>query len=200
MKRLLPFTWLLMAYIAPYMAGAQNVGRAGEGAASISSPAPAARLPQHDTPRARAAGALEVTTLIRVWVAESRWTADRDHDIQAHVLLRYARRAHVSLAVAADRLVWRFSRPPRWVRQLTPACVQPRSWPARLRWSAHRPLSIALRERAAGLLRGEISDPCGEASGWRSPGRALVRAERRGWERVDCGVTHTVFVRRHDAS
>jgi len=195
-KRIWPWSWLIAVYLAPYaVAQPTSVGRSSGEPASISSPAPAARLPQHDTPRARAAGALAITTLMRVWVAESRWTADRDHDIQAHVLLRYARRAHVSLAVAADRLVWRFSRPPRWVRQLTPACMQPRSWPARLRWSSHRPLCLALAERAAGLLRGDISDPCAEVSGWRSPGRALARAERRGFERVDCGVTRVVFVR-----
>lgn len=128
------------------------------------------------------------TILVHVWLAEARWLAPRDHAAQAHVLARYAERSGVSLETAADRLVWPYSRPPAWVREVGPDCERTESWPGRLRWSAHAELCRELFERAAAFLAGRLADPCrGRPDGWRSKGKALRRALRRGYERVWCG-------------
>lgn len=120
----------------------------------------------------------------------------RDHAAQAHILQRWARRYGPSLERAIELRVWRFSRPPRWVRHVGPSCEQPWGWPRHLSWGRHYSLCVALYARAERFLRGDMADPCrGRARGWRSPGRALRKALRLGREHVDCGATAVAFVR-----
>ena len=143
----------------------------------------------------RAAAQSPETVLVRVWVAEVRWTSERAQAGMAHVLERWATGKRTELAAAADALVWAHSNPPSWIRQLEPGCAQPRGWPRRWRWSRHEGLCLALYERAGAFLAGAVADPCrGKADGWRSPGKATRRALRRGYRRVWCGRVPVVFV------
>lgn len=112
------------------------------------------------------------------------------------VLQRYATRRHVSLRTAANTLVWSWSRPPRWIRNVRPSCGAPAGWPSRLSWPAHQPACRTLYALASAFLLGELSDPCPTASGWRAPGVATRRALRRGYERVECATAMAnTFVR-----
>lgn len=135
--------------------------------------------------------ALASLVLLHVWVSEARWTAFRDHDAIAAILLRYSDQHDVSMATAARRLVWRYSSPKPWIRHLTADCFRPAGWPPTLRWSGHRAACLALAQREPG------ADPChGLADGWRARGAALRRALRAGYEVVDCGPTANAFVRK----
>ena len=197
--------------------GAQTpipIPRAGAIAVSSQASAALAQLVEHPPCKRKVAGSIpagssavrQATTadlspadrvaLVRVWVGESGWLATRDHDIESHILQRYADRQRVPLRVAVHRLVTRWSRPPAWITRLRPSCERPVGFPARLDWAAHRALCLAAFDRARAFAAGETSDPCAEARGWRSRGAALERAQRNGWTAIDCGRTEVAFVGR----
>lgn len=141
----------------------------------------------------------EVVELQKVFVAEAGWAAPRSHVGMAHVLHRYATAHAITIERAADLLVWPFSnaqadRP--WIRYLRMDCSEPDGYP--MRWSEEaRGLCLRVVARARAFLRGELPDPCrGLANGWRSHGKALRVALRKGCERVRCdGGTSVAFVR-----
>jgi len=126
--------------------------------------------------------------LVRVWRAEAGSRSPRSNAGIAHALQRNADRFGGTLIDAADREVWRHSnaqvtRP--WLRYLTARCDEPDLYPGR--WS--RADCVALFEQARAFLRGEVRDPCPRATGWRTRGKALRGALRRGCERLWCGTT-----------
>lgn len=144
----------------------------------------------------RGSSTADATALLQVWVAEAGWFATREHAAIAHVLRRYAERRGVTLADAADALVWRHSnaqadRP--WLRYLDASCARPDYVSARA-WERRRPLCVDLVRHARAFLRGELRDPCPRAEGWRARGEATRRAKRHGWA-VACAMRGNAFVR-----
>lgn len=133
--------------------------------------------------------------LVAMWISEAGWRAHREHAIQAHILRRRAERLDVPLSVAIDLFVWRFSRPPRWVRNVWDDCGRPNGWPRYLLWPAHADECRELFSRADSFARGELSDPCPMALGWRRRGPALAEALARGRKLVRCGRTANAYVR-----
>lgn len=133
--------------------------------------------------------------LVGAWVAESGWHASRDHAIQAHVLTRWAGRLRLPFAEVVDRRVWRWRRPAQWVRNVGPSCEQPDGWPRRYLWGAHADDCRVLFAMADSFFRGEVSDPCPAARGWRMRGWALEVALGRGRRLVRCGRTVNAYVR-----
>lgn len=129
----------------------------------------------------------------RVAVAESGWSAPADRAAIWHVISRRAGRAGVSLATMARA----YSSPLRrghWARGLEANGRRPAAFPARLRWSVHRPAWEAILEAARAFLRGEVADPCGgSALHWGDRRGDLARALSYGWRRVDCGRTANLF-------
>jgi len=124
--------------------------------------------------------------LLRVWWAEVGPRALRSHAASGHVLQRYADSHGTDIIGAADAMVWRFSdaqvhRP--WLRYLDSSCAEPDGYPGE--WDAGVCLEVVARVDA--FMRGELRDPTrGRATQWRSPGRALRRALRKGYVRVRC--------------
>lgn len=145
---------------------------------------------------AHAAPVESTTVLVRVAVAEARWTRPIDHSGMWWILQRYAHTRHISIARAADIRVWRWSRPPLWVSQVQPGCREPQFWPSGLNWGRHRPYCLELYAQAVAFLRGRVADPCrGQARGWRTQGPALLKALSLGRKQVWCGPTAVAFVR-----
>jgi hypothetical protein len=140
-----------------------------------------------------------IALLMRVWVAEAGWTAERDHAAMGHVLVGWVGQRGDDLPAVVHNMVDRhslaLSRHP-WLLALGPDCAQPDGWPPRLSWTSHRPLCLALAKRAESMLAGALSDPChGRADQWRARrSRALRSALRRGYTRVACGRTLDVYL------
>ncbi len=132
--------------------------------------------------------------LLLVFVSEAGWGPTTDHSAMYHVLERHAAQHDQSVQRSADQLVWRFSRARAtrpWLNRLYPGCARPAGYP-RKHFPREQCLELVALARRA--LAGELEDPCrGLARGWRSPGRALRRAMRRGWQPLSCG-QHVVFV------
>jgi hypothetical protein len=193
MRALWPHTWLVVVYLLPHIAGAQDVERLGH---PHPQPQSDAISPRHATGGNPVTYSPDAAELARALVSESGWVGHRDHAAQSWILRRWARRMGFSLAVAIELRVWRFSHPPRWARALSPSCEKPAGWPRRWRWDSHRDECAALFSRAERLIRGEEIDPCGgRARGWRAPGHAFLAALELGRRPVWCGRTANKYVR-----
>lgn len=137
---------------------------------------------------------LLVALLMRVWVAEAGWTAERDHAIMGHTLLRHAKARGVGLEVIVEEMVDQHSNALKkkpWLLELGPNCLEPTDYPR-----AWVPVSCAqLASRAYALLRGELKDPCPRAQQWRmAKSKALRKALRLGYRRLNCGKTVDVYL------
>jgi hypothetical protein len=140
-----------------------------------------------------------VALLMRVWVAEAGWTAERDHAAMGYTLLRWVGVRGDDLPAVVHAMVDRHSRAldrHPWLTSLGADCAQPTGWPAKLSWGRHVPLCIALVRRAEKLLDGTLRDPChGRADQWRArKSKALRSALRRGYKRVGCGRTVDAYL------
>ena len=127
----------------------------------------------------------DATRLVRVALAEARWST-RDRDAIWHTLGRWQRRTGKSLRLVIHERVTRFSRRPKaWITRVEPSCRLPAGFPAWLSWGAHSSSCWAYYAAAGAFLRGELADPCrGRAEGWRSPAAlpsALARGRRLVW-------------------
>lgn len=205
--RLLSFAWLAAVALGPSCLShyqptipSEPGTRLSSTRAQTSEPArPVAAKAVVKALRRSAGSPMEASTLVAVCLGEARWTRPADCAAAWHVLQRYAARRRVSLRTAANTLVWSWSRPPRWIRNVRPSCGAPTGWPSRLSWPAHQPACRTLYGLASAFLRGELSDPCGasQPDGWRAPGPATRRALARGYERAACsGELANVFVKR----
>lgn len=127
----------------------------------------------------------------RIGIGEAGWDpATGDAAAITHLLQRRADRQGLSLRRMA-RLYssshfdeGRTHR--RWVVGLTTEARRPPGWPSGLPWrGGYRELWLRMLEHVRAVLRGEVPDPCPGADHW---GGAMDdwRAERAGWERVDC--------------
>jgi hypothetical protein len=138
----------------------------------------------------------DALALLMVIVSEVRW---HTHDAAAieHVLRRYARRHDVSIAQAAEQVVWPHNRARKitpWLKNLNLDCTEPQLW-NEARWPAKKCQRLVTHIKQ--FLARRVADPCrGRATGWRSPdSQALRFALRHGFAVVDCGPTLITFVR-----
>lgn len=120
--------------------------------------------------------------------------------------LTWAARAYSNRVFDAERSDTR-----AWVAHLRPDGGRPDGWPTRVTlrrrgearvvrhapWGAYRDRWLALYEAAGRIVRGEIESPCaGRVDHWgMRSGVDWERAQRAGWEEVDCGDTRNAFWR-----
>lgn len=134
----------------------------------------------------------QATVMARVAIAEAGWSR-RDHIAIGYVNVRRARTLGVDPAEMAVRYStaargghWAMRLPKRRpsVPPVLPRGVGP--W-----WSGGFAGAV---DDSRLILAGAIPDPCrGQANHYGAPGANAAAAAARGWKRIDCGPTETVF-------
>ena len=137
--------------------------------------------------------------LARVACSEAGLLATEDEIAALGAVLR-SRCDRCSIATVARQYSSRvFDRDRRdsraWVAFLEPSGREPAHWPSVARWSAYRDRWLWIYETAGRVVRGEIDHRCDAPVHHWGGDMDTHRAERAGWERVDCGDTRNTYWR-----